>query len=585
MDSGPEYSGHRLLPRECWTTNFAYLTSFTRLNLSVFEQCYTHRHLGWKINVHDECDAPQAAASQVREVYAEFPGHREDLEEGESVRVTSKVTPGPEYFQDHRIKNIRNPSFMANTNMNHHKTGDRIRVNQAGHVIRLSNINNQPPSFDAYDQRFKSLEDGQYTRGSLIIGPTSKSQSYNGGRTKLGQMDQRQQQNTANSQQKLITDTRRPVGKFTYDTHGAKTFTRNQEARRRRPNRPSISNSQRTVQNQYLTDRKIHNHRTIPSSHNRPISQISSKLTKTDFNQNTIESKMSVGSPQAKNTGFKPESVVVEGGFKPIIRITDVDLAEDRRFDLTEDEGLPDSGEYRPFDSFEPMFVPSPPDRNQSKKLKKKVIQSRRIKPRLEEADEDVMEAAADGIDAYYLPASSSILSQRPKALKPTDAGALVTADGTQVLDANLARSIPKVSEPVRSRVSSDALSRMPQFGRFRGELPPPIPGNVRTDGVPQLSGQRPSGNTRLALVERSKRSPHHVPGHEDDSEGETDARVTKTDQNRQHLEHDFDHDHAMHDHDHDHEHHHNATVPSAAEFLFANIQYLVLTAVLYFVI
>ncbi|XP_043510947.1 protein Skeletor, isoforms B/C isoform X3 [Frieseomelitta varia] len=61
---------------------------------TVYYQCFTHRYLGWKINVHDSCDAGEAAGSENYEVYAEPNGQRpasEDLENSPSIRVSSKI--------------------------------------------------------------------------------------------------------------------------------------------------------------------------------------------------------------------------------------------------------------------------------------------------------------------------------------------------------------------------------------------------------------------------------------------------------------------------------------------------------------
>ncbi|XP_048506172.1 protein Skeletor, isoforms B/C isoform X1 [Athalia rosae] len=358
------------------------------------------------------------------------------------------------------------------------------------------------------------------------------------------------------------------------------------------------------------------------------LNTIESKMSQTDVQQQTP--KPTVPTDPARNTGFKPESVVVEGGFKPIIRITDVTkFAEDRRFEggsSEMDDDIPENGkEYRPLDSFEPMFVPSPPDRNQSKKrnqMMRKKAQLLINKQRLNDESTD-METAADRLEAYYLPAVPAGAVENPAGLKPTrlnkevNEGRLVTADGTQVQDQNLARSIPRVSsERLRSRISSDALSRTPQFGQFRGELPPPIPGDLRTDNIPQLQQQNfrkistsssgslykdrnnnHAGSTRLTVVQRSRRSAHHVPGHDDSSDGMnntesvvTHAQVTPTiNQKNNHDipgEHDH-HDHSQHDHSKHIHHNENGDTesPSAGELIMANIKWIILTVILYFVI
>ncbi|XP_067212523.1 protein Skeletor, isoforms B/C isoform X3 [Linepithema humile] len=66
---------------------------------TVYYQCFSHRYLGWKINVLDSCDNPDeasSAASEKHEVYAAPPkGHQaasQDMEYGASVAITSKIT-------------------------------------------------------------------------------------------------------------------------------------------------------------------------------------------------------------------------------------------------------------------------------------------------------------------------------------------------------------------------------------------------------------------------------------------------------------------------------------------------------------
>ncbi|XP_076651402.1 DM13 and DOMON_DOH domain-containing protein skeletor isoform X1 [Halictus rubicundus] len=61
---------------------------------TVYYQCFTHRYLGWKINVHDSCDAAEAAssASEIHEVRVAPSDEQQsdDLEGSSSIRVASK---------------------------------------------------------------------------------------------------------------------------------------------------------------------------------------------------------------------------------------------------------------------------------------------------------------------------------------------------------------------------------------------------------------------------------------------------------------------------------------------------------------
>jgi len=127
------------------------------------------------------------------------------------------------------------------------------------------------------------------------------------------------------------------------------------------------------------------------------------------------------------------------------------------------------------------------------------------------------MEMAADHrLDTYYLP---PIANTRAKELPPPvpSSGVLITYDGKKLKDSSgLARSLIDIEHRSRDRLTSDILSRTPQFGKFQGDLPPLIPGETRRNGTAygrkhysppvDLSGDF-LPKTRLTLVERSKRS------------------------------------------------------------------------------
>ncbi|XP_049281488.1 protein Skeletor, isoforms B/C isoform X1 [Anopheles funestus] len=63
---------------------------------TVYYQCFTHRYLGWRINVHDSCDVAQP--SELDEVYVE---PNEGISVEESIRHESKVLPADNFLQQH----------------------------------------------------------------------------------------------------------------------------------------------------------------------------------------------------------------------------------------------------------------------------------------------------------------------------------------------------------------------------------------------------------------------------------------------------------------------------------------------------
>lgn len=230
----------------------------------------------------------------------------------------------------------------------------------------------------------------------------------------------------------------------------------------------------------------------------------------------------------ARNTGFDPDSIVIESGFKPIIRnIVDrpPDVAQKRISGATgswQDGPLRKNGDYRTIDEFSPVFVPSLPVSTIDARKRRKKTSPARSPPRFDDLDD--MEMAADlRLDTYYLP---PIARTRPEELpSSSSSGVLITYDGKKLRDPiGLARPVPEVEHRGKGRLTSDILSRTPQFGKFQGELPPLIPGEMRENGsAPPPYGKKnrvppgvdlpprellPKTSTRLQLVERSRRSP-----------------------------------------------------------------------------
>lgn len=251
----------------------------------------------------------------------------------------------------------------------------------------------------------------------------------------------------------------------------------------------------------------------------------------------TEETKPNI--PLAVNTGFNPGSLVIEGGFKPIIqntaeaqdRISEVEESYDDNTEGTvrlyaEDDNQSEEGLLsQQTQMFEPMFIPSPPDSvhkhikkptgyefetNLQKKknyYRKPIRQSMiiiRRRPvtasfRSQQDDtQDEIAMAAERMDTYYLPPSGPVygLSQNGGQVEVpvnNDEGiaTIVTYDGKPVSDSNLVPPIPRTQAQkfgtFRSKGSSDLLKNTPQFGPYRGEIPPPVPENVKPENIPQL--------------------------------------------------------------------------------------------------
>jgi hypothetical protein len=165
-----------------------------------------------------------------------------------------------------------------------------------------------------------------------------------------------------------------------------------------------------------------------------------------------------------KNTGFKPDSVVIESGFKPIQRrdedpqsagsVEEVKISQRRRDDfisdideaIESDALLINNDEPQKF--FEPMFIPSPLD-------SVALAQVNATSSMVFEDGEDKFAEANERQDYFYLPPES-------KKLIAFD-GALLNSDPTKFNRNDYVGLSSKTQQFIKET---------PQFGVFRGEIP-----------------------------------------------------------------------------------------------------------------
>lgn len=282
-----------------------------------------------------------------------------------------------------------------------------------------------------------------------------------------------------------------------------------------------------------------------------------------DYNQtlqNEIRSSDFIGEsadapliPPAVNTGFKPDSIVVESGFKPIIReplmagedrIADEydSLGSNRRedTDIQEDYEEPpqivSSKHKYPSDqlteTFEPMFIPSPEDHllstndrtkeifppNHAKEDRphpvyvktKNELNALFSKKNLEKDITADLVMESDRISPHYLPPDPKLPKEHYQKLLNEET--FTTYDGKTVSGATLT-SVPEAKPPklfsAKLPANTKELLKTPQFGPFRGEIPPPIEEHVTSDDKSNINVRM----TNLKLVKEQKSK--------DDPEGE----------------------------------------------------------------
>ncbi|KAH9632939.1 hypothetical protein HF086_002761 [Spodoptera exigua] len=308
---------------------------------------------------------------------------------------------------------------------------------------------------------------------------------------------------------------------------------------------------------------------TPPSSHSKRQEnppQSHNEIQSSDFigesaDQSTI--------PPAVNTGFKPDSIVVESGFKPIIReplmagedrIAGFEENTNRREDTDVDEDYEEAPQsiqssnhqYPPSDkvteTFEPMFIPSPPDHllpssdrtkevfpaNHAKEDRPHPVYLKNVtqledlfsKKNVErEVPSDLM-MDSDRISPHYLPPDPKFPKEHSQKLSSSNDQTFTTYDGKTVSAATLT-TLTNVSEGPKAPpklfsaklpANYQQLLKKPQFGPFRGEIPPPVE-------EAQKSMPADAVNTKTTLLKLVNNEKH---AHDLNAQGSKKVEVTE---------------------------------------------------------
>ncbi|XP_049880583.1 cell surface glycoprotein 1 isoform X1 [Pectinophora gossypiella] len=249
----------------------------------------------------------------------------------------------------------------------------------------------------------------------------------------------------------------------------------------------------------------------------------------------------------AVNTGFKPNTIVIESGFKPIIREPLMDRTggdysapsgpstANRREDTDVDVDYDDSPQpinnhafNTPSDkitqSFEPMFIPSPPDTLlPTNDRTKEVFPSNHAKedrphPVYVKSDNELnslfskknmdkevpsdMVMESDRVSPHYLPPDPKVPKEPSQKLSSANEETFTTYDGKIVSAATLT-SVPDEKHTTKLFSSklpatSELLLKGPQFGPFRGEIPPAVAGSISKTTTEMEKGTNTRTNLKL---------------------------------------------------------------------------------------
>ncbi|XP_053691292.1 protein Skeletor, isoforms B/C-like [Sabethes cyaneus] len=613
---------------------------------TVYYQCFTHRYLGWRINVLDSCDV--AAPSEIDEVYAD--PNEEGIDAEQSIRHESKLLPSDPYLQQHDNQIGQNEK----ESIKNHKMNEDQRNGEQN-----LDLENDPEMTKIIEEGIRAAEDleeklknnqtyGNYTGNDQ---PPHQSEVSHPGKpvlTSSGLPVYLRPPNSGPMFRPVKLPMRRPIAVERRPING-------------RPNRPYvipqpsmiISHYQKPLNplvRPFMQKNKLPMKAIAPilllgepteikpfrkapgpplppppmemmlvkptktiqymipempphltmnlkmpdqTPINLPVRYTRRPIMKEPLNVKPIfkapydvhENKTPVEPPP--NTGFEPSSVVVESGFKPIHRRNGESNAEfedlmrhhgnmiQRRQDYDIDEAIESdalmigSGEPQR-QAFEPMFIPSPLDSMAMAQKSSEVINEQKdqlsgdLKQMNVEIGEDKVAMADDRVDSFYLPPDG----QNVVKIYP-EGTSVVSYDGKAVLDVSLLKSSSNV-RPESISKTEQFVRDNPQFGPFRGEIPPisdyvapdshPIYGVRGTNAVqPPVSEYAnplvPGGinahdnskdlsvkpiSTKLSIVKpveeepeesRKKREAHHHPDHHGDNlEDGWEDRHTKSD-------------------------------------------------------
>ncbi|KAJ8920299.1 hypothetical protein NQ315_011960 [Exocentrus adspersus] len=638
---------------------------------TVYYQCFTHRYLGWKINVHDTCDEqPASASSEIKPVRVEAPVELLDksdidLDESPSIRVETRVNPNTLFKEDKEDKEFKSavsekkiiPSTLApptSTRQPQEKL-PFLPQPQQNYLETIQQTNGPQFAFNPYSfNQTQQYQPPQYFRPSTLLNTvhenatpdyirevflsTTTSSTTTTPPTTISTTEKTTSTTTSTTQRPtdniaVAASTRH---NFTYVMHPS-AANLHPTIVLRRPLRPPMGYSKRPMQMKmkmrappmrqfplqpykktYRQQLKapptpqirpyafpfetkpiffsqIPPKKPVPTSYiykqPTPRHQISTthpKPSKCNQREPEIQTAPSTSildiSPQfefirpAFNTGFKPGSVKIESGFKPIISKEFQDRMDNDEPDIEYESekgvvNVDNSGQYefKPIQNFEPMFVPSPTDKpvkEKRGKIQRKVIKKRynpyrklMMKQPRSLPDEEPLAEAAERVETYYLPPSDNRnkpvdIVRQPSNIdieapdfsnidSPPDV--VVAYDGRKVSGQSLTAKLADHSTVLDQRMSkaSEYIRTMPQVGKFKGELPPLNPEfidknapqlqskssvlnrDLDTPSLPPSSSYLPQSLTRLSRVRKSeggsrrKRAAHHTPEHTAEQENE----------------------------------------------------------------
>jgi hypothetical protein len=267
---------------------------------------------------------------------------------------------------------------------------------------------------------------------------------------------------------------------------------------------------------------------------------------------------------QTRNTGFDPKSIVIEKGFKPILmKNSNKTNNLDKQLRLIQDNVVKESMINNHNDSFEPVFIPSPPDQSIVKKpIKNKVQLIKRKFNDINDMEMAVINNEHLDYTFLYLPTTSSTV--RFTKTKNTN------LDSAFLLDPNTNTTFPLDNGNQKNLLETNYTSLQNRSKTYKSSL------NLK----PSLVGRK----KRFIHNDMRKKKPSDII-HERDYDFHDHQDNANYPINRNNSINNYYSQHQENYNNEDKQYTDNLNLASTGKIIFANIQYIILTVILYYVL
>ncbi|XP_018334814.1 uncharacterized protein LOC108743722 [Agrilus planipennis] len=494
---------------------------------TVYYQCFSHRYLGWKINVLDSCDELSQGSEFHPAVLPPPPGFKEagedDLETDASYRVATVVKlPTGSKIESYRKKNYA---------LDNHKN-----ITEESQPL-FDTTQTQPMQHPAMTKPYYSIP--SKNRLHLISRPKGGSQYRK--RSHVVKKVIKHPKDMLMSEQRQNTISKRPVLKIhKRPIPSNMNFPRSKSKPEReltlfmtKAKEPAVELSPIQPSTEKMID-------DILLSKYSKLQESLRKTTETPSAEESVNKYVrfiptSVSEPNtttlefAVNTGFNPRSIVFERGFMPIMTertktITDIKGPE---IENESEIGFLDIPASSVANLTHKSFLNHRYDDSLSN-VKPFEVRKKRQKSNLGQylPYEDNMPQSADNSKTYYLPPNGE--RKRPGS-DDRSSSIFITYDGKKIHGSTLTSvgvdNGQTVLKSAKHPKAAELLRSGPQFAPFKGDLPPLDPKIINSFGAKTQQAtlnrglETPrtgdAGVTKLKLVpQRNKRYAHHTPEH-----------------------------------------------------------------------